>query len=196
MSPYLSFFSISLVPHFHSPLSVLNCLCLCLLTLLFEDLQSSPSCRRDVRNVYSGCVRFTKSLTVYILMEGVTLLPTVSVYMFASNLMVVNGTFDGASQWAISLGSEPTPYVVGMHHPEFIYCGTGAINETTKPNEREIRLKMCSCSHTHAHMVYTVVHKSTHPDWDACLADLRWHSHLVMHSQMAHFWCRINSLRI
>lgn len=93
-------------------------------------------------------------------------------------------------------GVGANPYVVGMHHPEFIYCGTGAINETTKPNEREIRLKMCSCSHTHAHMVYTVVHKSTHPDWDACLADLRWHSHLVMHSQMAHFWCRINSLRI
>lgn len=58
----------------HTSVSVLKCLCLCLLSLLFQDLQSLPSCRQNVKNVYLGSMRFATSLTVYILIARATLL--------------------------------------------------------------------------------------------------------------------------
>lgn len=53
-----------LLPHF--PLH------LCLVVLLFQSCGRALSCSRDVRNVYLRCVRFTTSLTVYMLMERIT----------------------------------------------------------------------------------------------------------------------------
>lgn len=87
--------------------------------------------------------------------------------MFASILMVVNGTFDGVSQQAISPGSEPSPVWRESTIQSLFTVGFGQKkkkNETTKLNEREIRLKFRSHGHTHALMVHTVVRKRTYPD--------------------------------
>lgn len=97
--------------------------------------------------------------------------------------------------WSVSANYFPgvcaKPYVARIHHAEFIYWGIGG--EMRPPNlmrenEREIELKFCSSSHTQwTYGLYNDALKSTHSNWEAYLTDLHWHSHLVMHSQMASF---------
>lgn len=89
-----------------------------------------------------------------------------SFYMFASILMVVNGTFDGVSQWAISPGSEPSPM---WQESTMLSIFTVGLGQKTRPpnlmreNEKEMELKFCSPSHTHEHMVYTMMLKRNTP---------------------------------